>query len=257
MKNIIKRTILLIVAAGLGAVPAVEAQKSTAKIAIYNKETGTQRAEASLYIRTDALKNEISQVVMGRGQVEAYKDVRYLNTSTLREEESLFRPLHSEAVYYNKKDQAIGGYEVRYNYDDKVVTYTEFAQHKKERLKKAFKIQGPICDAQNLALFLGRFLILHENLVYDHFYLLSTEPRLYKIHLYYRGTEEIEMDGRMVAARKVQLIGDMGPITQLAAKFLPKTFIWFTPKKPYQWLKYEGLESGPDSANIVIYNISN
>jgi len=254
MKNTIVKKILITLAAALVAFPVLADVNDTSKVMITNKETGTRRAEANLYIRTDSKTKEVSQVVMGSGEERSFKNARYLKKSTLIEQDGLLRPVRSNAVYYNKKDQPIGGYEITYNYDDKIVTYVEYGEEKKETLRKAFEIQGPICDAQNLPLFLSRFLILHENLVYEHFYLLSVEPRLYKVQLYYRGKEDIEINGKKVPARKLQLIGDMGPVTELAAKFLPKTFIWLTPKPPYQWLKYEGLENGPDSANVVVIN---
>ena len=44
----------------------------------------------------------------------------------------------------------------------------------------------------------------------------------------------------------------MGPMTNFIANFLPKTYLWFVPRKPYRWLQYEGLEEGPDSAHIVV-----
>ena len=253
MKNITIRTgiISLTLLLVLSITTPLCAQKATKKFVITDKETGVQRSKGSFYVRSNSLDEEIAQVVMGFGDDDIYQQARFLKKSLLKND-SYWMQQKTEVFYYYKKDKVGGGYLIEYDYEKHEVFFTRLGKDKKKQSQETYDIKGPICDAINLPVFLERFLAHHERLTYTYFYLLSTEPKLYKVNIYYRGVEQIDIDGEKIQAKKIQLIGDMGPLTELAAKFLPKTYVWFTAEKPYRWLKYEGLERGRDSAHIVV-----
>jgi len=251
MKNtILKFAALSLIMASFLTHPAL-AEKTTAVIKVFDKKTGEERSSGEFLVRFDDQTGELTQLTMGRGRVAEYENVRFLQRSILKDENP-FKPLFSEATYYDEKDNNVGGFLIKYDHDKHLATFIRYKEKRQERFRREFAIEGPICDGLNMPLFLERFLLQHENLAASHFYLISSEPKLYKVNIYYRPTEEVQIGGQAVLAKKIQLIADMGPITNFVANFLPKTYLWFSARKPYRWLKYEGLEEGPDSAHIVV-----
>lgn len=83
------------------------------------------------------------------------------------------------------------------------------------------------------------------------FHLLTNEPTLYKITVKYRGKEKIEVGGKEIECHKLQMIPDLGLLNVFGA-FVPKTYFWYEIDPPYDYVRYEGLESGLGTPYIVL-----
>lgn len=83
------------------------------------------------------------------------------------------------------------------------------------------------------------------------FHLLTNEPTMYKITVKYIGLDTVELGGEKVECHKLQMIPDLGLLNMLGA-FVPKTYFWYRTSAPYEYVKYEGLESGLGTPYIVL-----
>jgi hypothetical protein len=50
---------------------------------------------------------------------------------------------------------------------------------------------------------------------------------------------------------KVELVPHLG-ILNLVKAFFPKTYLWFSVAPPHFWVKYEGLEEGLGTPQVVV-----
>ena len=206
-------------------------------------------------MRVNRVKKEqdVIMLLTGHGKIDGNMDMRFQRRSRLKEE-GFLKPLESEALFYTKKDKVSGGYRYVYDYEKMLVNFQHLGADKTVEKEELFPLDGAMTDAVNLPIFLEKFLPLHEGVMAKEFYFISAEPKIYKMNIQYRGMEPIDMGGKQVYAKKIELIADRGRFSDITYMLLSKAkmFVWFTPDKPYRWLQYEGLEKGPDSATIVI-----
>jgi hypothetical protein len=221
------------------------------KLLFVDKNTQEKRAEAGVYFKDETKPDGVTLIITGHGNYDTYTNIRFVNKSRM-EQEGIYRPLESESTLYDRQEKKVGGVRISYEYKEERIRFTRLKEDGAVDFERTYFLKGPTCDAVNLPVCFERFYNFYQNQMASDFYLLSSEPKLYKVKIFNRGAERIELFGEEVAARKVQLMADLGPLTGLAAKFIAPTYFWFTLNSPYRWLKYEGLEKGPDSANIQI-----
>ena len=82
-------------------------------------------------------------------------------------------------------------------------------------------------------------------------HLLSNEPKVYDISLEVRGKERIQTKDGMADCYKLELVPHLGILSPLRV-FYPKAYFWFRLDSPHNWVRYEGLENGPGSPEIVM-----
>ena len=80
------------------------------------------------------------------------------------------------------------------------------------------------------------------------FYLCTDEPKLYKVTAKCLRKEKIVAAGKEVECYKVEIIFHIG----LFKIFVPKTYFWYTANEPYSWVRYEGLESGRGTPQVIM-----
>jgi hypothetical protein len=80
---------------------------------------------------------------------------------------------------------------------------------------------------------------------------LSNEPRLYDMTIEPRGKEPIKTTAGSIDCYKLEMVPHLG-VANVAKLFYPKTYFWFTVAKPHSWVRYQGLENGPGSPEIVM-----
>jgi len=84
-----------------------------------------------------------------------------------------------------------------------------------------------------------------------HGHMLSNEPNLYDVTIESRGTERVKTPNGDIDCYKIELIPHLG-ILNLAKLFYPKTYFWFRVAEPHTWVRYEGLENGPGTPEIIM-----
>jgi len=80
------------------------------------------------------------------------------------------------------------------------------------------------------------------------FYLFTDEPKLYEVTAESSRKEKIVVAGKEVESYKVEIIFHLG----LLKIFVPKMYFWYTVDKPHTWIRYEGLESGRGTPQVIM-----
>jgi hypothetical protein len=80
---------------------------------------------------------------------------------------------------------------------------------------------------------------------------LSNEPRLYDVTIETRGTERLKTASGALDCHKLEVVPHLG-LLNVFKVFYPKSYFWFSVAAPHSWVRYQGLENGPGSPEIVI-----
>ena len=80
------------------------------------------------------------------------------------------------------------------------------------------------------------------------FYVCTDEPKLYEVTAKCLRKEKIVAAGKEVECYKVEIIFHIG----LWKIFVPKTYFWYTADEPHNWIRYEGLESGRGTPQVIM-----
>lgn len=82
-------------------------------------------------------------------------------------------------------------------------------------------------------------------------HLLTNEPQLYDIKIEMRAKERVRTPAGVFESYKTEIVPQLG-ILNVVRPFLSKTYFWFTAAPPHFWVRYEGIENGPNSPQIVM-----
>ena len=81
--------------------------------------------------------------------------------------------------------------------------------------------------------------------------ILSNEPELYNVEFKERGIEKIKTKDGEIECYKVEIVPKLGVLGVFKILF-PKTYFWFTVEPPHRWVRYEGLENGVGTPEVVM-----
>jgi len=84
-----------------------------------------------------------------------------------------------------------------------------------------------------------------------HGHLLSNEPSLYDVTIESRGTERVKTSVGDIDCYKIEIVPHLGLLNVMRV-FYPKTYFWFSVAEPHTWVRYQGLENGPGSPEILM-----
>jgi len=189
----------------------------------------------------------------GSGDYDKYKDVFWEVEAEIKEKEGFLYPAYTIHTIKDKKNNdIIVRYEKRYDYKKKRVYYLAANNEGKVLKKKVFPIKGKTVDDFTMVYFLRSFISHLGEKGYRSFYLLTSEPRLYKIDIKVIGKENIKLPIGEREAIKIRIVPNLGLLTGIAKALVPPTYLWFEKEVPHIWLKYEGLESGLGSALVIL-----
>lgn len=82
-------------------------------------------------------------------------------------------------------------------------------------------------------------------------HLLSNEPDLYDVTVESRGTERVKTAAGDINCYKIELVPHLGLLNVMKV-FYPKTYFWFSMAEPHAWVRYQGLENGPGTPEIIM-----
>jgi hypothetical protein len=188
----------------------------------------------------------------GEGSYDKYKDIVWDVTAEMEEKGDFLYPLESIRVIKDKQGHIIVTYDKRYDYNKQKIYYTMSDDQGKIIKTKEFSIKGKAVDDDTLTSFLKTFVAHLNQYGYQTFYLLSSEPEIYKTTVKVIGPEVLDLPIGKINTIKLRLIPDLGQFGGLGP-MIPPTFVWYAQQEPHDWLKYEGLETGILSAHIITY----
>jgi len=113
----------------------------------------------------------------------------------------------------------------------------------------SFAASGNTLTTEGIAGILESFPFENSEAVQAHF--LSNEPKLYDVTIQPHGKESIKTSAGSIDCYKLEMVPHLG-LANVAKLFYPKTFFWFSVAKPHSWVRYQGLENGPGSPEIIM-----
>jgi len=82
-------------------------------------------------------------------------------------------------------------------------------------------------------------------------HLLSNEPKLYDVTIESRGTERVKTPHGDVNCYKLEVVPHLG-LLNIFKIFTTKTLFWFRVEAPHDWVRFQGLENGFGSPEIIM-----
>ncbi|MBU1062326.1 MAG: hypothetical protein KJ952_06395 [Candidatus Omnitrophica bacterium] len=230
-------------------------QQETGNGVCVHKKSALHRSDFSLNIERFSRDGKVFYEFTehGKGDYGKYEDVMWDITAEMEEQEGLLYTNFSVRIIRDRDNNILIKYEKKFDYDKGKIYYAATDGEGNIIKKKTFPIKGVTADNNIMTHFLKAFVAHRGEKKYRSFYLISSEPKLYRINIKIIGSEVLELPRGQVEAIKLRLIPDLGLLTGLSGAVIPPTFIWYTEESPYVWLQYEGLETGLGSAHILVY----
>lgn len=261
MKILIKGAIIIWVLTGQGMVHADQIQsifmpESENKEVIYiDKKTGMERSRWAISLTKKTIDQATIYITSstGKGDYDIYEDVAWEARSEMEERKGLLYPLYSVVVIKDLKGRIIVTHEKHFDYDKRKIVCFESDTKGNVIDKATFPIKGLTADSASLTYILKPFVAHRDDRKYKDLYLLSERKRLYHLTISTMGKELLDLPGGKIEAIKLRLIPNLGPLTSIIGSLIPPTFVWYTDSPYYEWLQYEGLETGIGSTYITVY----
>ena len=183
---------------------------------------------------------------------------------------------HGYGVYGNREEKVSWSMETFLEYDDSLQTIRSRKETKNkegeaiEIVSKKFDVEQGVVEFERKDLISdkvyshsfepGSTVIGPENIALalqgtdlaegykTEFYLCTDEPKLYEVTAKCSRKEKIVVAEKEVECYKVEIIFHLG----IWKIFVPKTYFWYTADEPHSWVRYEGLESGRGTPQVVM-----
>ena len=152
-------------------------------------------------------------------------------------------PDQIKVVYKNEKGEIIARVEKSFDHENRKVICRVNGK------KKEIEYKDDLVDRETLGIYLSNYPFGQK--AEFSFHLLNHDPSLQKMIVTYQGEETVKTGEDRVQCYKLQMTPDLGALKFLAA-FIPKIYFWYESKPPYNFVKYEGLESGLGSPRIIL-----
>ena len=221
------------------------------EVVFIDKKTKEKRSELTYTLKKSDSQYYFSR--LGKGDCDKYKDITWETTAQIKEKEGFLYVLNTSCLAKDSKGNIIVQFEKEFDYDKKIIEWRQLDSQGKIRKSARFPIKGKTTDDITLIYFLRTYIANRDSPGYQSYYFLSNEPKLYKVNIRNMGHETIELPSGNKDALKFKLTGDMGIIDDILDRFVPHTYVWYKDTPPYEWLKYEGLETSMQSANVIAF----
>ncbi|MCX5687410.1 MAG: hypothetical protein NTV71_02010 [Candidatus Omnitrophica bacterium] len=228
-----------------------EHEKGT--IVYIDKKASSQRSKSTFSTERTTENNKIiyKYAAWGKGDYDEYKNVSFYIEAQVEEKNGILYPIYSFNLIKNKNGDLIAKHEKKFDYTKQKIYYT-ISNGKEEILENfVFPMKGFTVDGPTMIHFLKTFVAHIGESSYKTFYLISEKGQLYRINIKDMGIETLELPMGKITAIKLQLIPQLGILTSVAKSLIPPTFVWYSEQEPYDWLQYDGLETGVGSTHII------
>ncbi|MCP4652995.1 MAG: hypothetical protein GY858_06400 [Candidatus Omnitrophica bacterium] len=218
------------------------------------KKSGHLRSERTFSIKKLPGNNQpIYQINQhGKGDYGKFKQVTWDAVAEVVERGGFLYPNFSTQTIKNEDGTVAIKYEKIYDYRKKRIFYSATNKDGKVIKKKIFPIKGKTVDDLTMGPFLKAVIANRDKKEHLRYYLVSSEPKLYKINVKDLGIETLDHSSGAIEAIKVRLIPDFGILTKVTSALVPPTYFWCTTNSPHEVLRYEGLETGLGSVCVII-----
>ena len=231
--------------------PALMRDYEKIKVIYYDARSKEKRAELTYEISKEN-KNAPVYVLKrsGKGSCDKFVDMSWDTLAEITEKDDRLCVLNSKCSAHDKDGTMLLGYEKIFDYAKGKIYWTQFDKNGKTAKKVTFPIKGITTDDVTMAFFLKSYVKHINEPGYNNFYLLTNEPKLYKVNFKLMGIETLDLPIGKKRALKIKTTADMGIVDDILDKYVPHTYFWYEDSPSLQWLQYQGLETSMNSAYI-------
>lgn len=247
--------------------PALFPAFESIRVLNFSHPSGEPRSSFTMDFRTVNRGPEIVYEItaQGKGAFHKYRDAEWTVISQLISDGEFMKPRWTRTEIRDLTDPKTIWLETRFDYATKKITFSEQNSKQKTIKTYVFPIKGLTVDYASMHYFLKPFIARLPKEKNQSFYLLSIEPALYNVDIKLIQTEKLTLPrgtppgGGLAAqaatktALKIRLLPNFGILDAVLDNLVPPTFLWYEDHPPYNWLKYQGLETGLHSPNISAY----
>jgi hypothetical protein len=240
---------LVIAAAQLKAPPSIPSEHGTV-VATTTKGTVRWSADWTMEPWTAAGKSAVRFTESGKGQYSPFtQEVRWSLEAVWLADGNFF-PLQFEKTVRDVHGQTLAIEKKTFNRATGKVTF-ERRDEKGATETSSFPAASDILTIEGIAGILQFFPFGNGAAGSIPGHMLSNEPKVYDVTLESRGTERLKTPSGDVNCYKIELVPHLG-VLNVFKVFYPKTYFWFNTAAPHSWVRYQGLENGPGSPEIVM-----
>jgi hypothetical protein len=194
-------------------------------------------------------KPAIHFVETGQGTYSPFKeDVRWKSESWWLNDAD-FRPLRFEKTFTDASGKALMRETAVFDWTKRVARFERQDLRTGSRTEQSIAVPDDTLSVEGIAAALRAVPFVKGTKVSAH--LLSNEPRLYEITIEVDKRETCRTARGAVDCFRVELIPHLGALDLFRFAF-PKTYFWYSAEKGHEWLRYEGLEAGQGTPEIVM-----
>ncbi len=219
---------------------------------VCNDSNGNQRWQATAEIRHK--EGDIYTITEKMsGLYSGFDDrISWVATTDFERTKDWIKPLNMDQRIFDASGNPIAISKQEFNYTDKVVTCVYEDLVKNTVSKKEFTFSKDIINRLLQGICGQKFI--ERGLTSKEIQVISPEPALYDIRITMVGKEDVEVNGRKRKAYKLFFDPMLG-ILNFVKLFIPKAIVWHSAEPIFEWLKYDGLESGVSSPRVKIISL--
>lgn len=243
-----KAAVLLILLINVIPVPATLAPQNGASVATSTDKNSGWKAQWGMQELQLHGKRTVRFQETGSGRLSAFSgEVRWSVVSTWLADGG-FRPLETERTVTTSEGKVL--LVERKHFDPTKGTVrlerTSTGQASEIRL---VDVPEDTLAIEGLAGVL-RFAVIPQSREFSA-HILTNEPKVYKVSFEWRAEEKVRTPAGDFDCYRVEMVPHLG-LLNVVRPFLQKTNFWFTVAAPYNWIRYEGPESGPGTPAVVM-----
>ena len=184
----------------------------------------------------------------GSGRLSAYpQEVRW-SVRSVWLAESGFRPLDTEKTISATDGKVLLVERKHFDHDKGTVQF-ERRREGKPAETKSLDVPDDTLAIEGLAGVLRFANVPKSRSLTAH--VLTNEPEVYSVSFEWKDEESVKTRAGEFHCYKVEMIPRLG-VLNVIRPFLQKTYFWFTVASPHNWIRYQGLESGPGTPEVVM-----
>ena len=159
------------------------------------------------------------------------------------------RPISLDKRVFDSNGKMIRRERQEFNFADNTATCIHEDPTKNLFRTKKFNFNKNVVTRLSLGFYAQKFL--QKGKTKERLHMVSEEPNMYDIELRRVGKEVVEVGGHKVAAYRLCIDPQLGPLN-FVKNFFPKSYGWHSAAPKHEWLGYEGLEGGLNSEKVKI-----
>jgi hypothetical protein len=202
---------------------------------------------------TENGETRVKTVLKGQGLRYPYANDTKWESVSVWKTGSSFTPVESSTEVRDMRDKLVMTDKTTVDEKTGTVSFDRTDYENSETVKKTYDADGDLLIIDGLVLALRSLPFGSDETVKAGF--LTGEPELYNVEFKQRGIEKIDTPGGEVECYKVELVPKLG-VLNVFKVFFPKTYLWFTVAPPHRWIRYEGLENGRGSPEVIMQSVS-